>query len=479
MDKLNFNKLPIINAINNYLKEDIVPFSMPGHKYGKSFFKSEIENIILRGDITEVDGLDNLHSPEGIIKESEGLLTKIYGSEQSFFLVNGSTSGNLIMIFAAFNENDKIIVERNCHRSIMNGIIMKKLRPIYVENIIHKDLKCPIAINEKHLKDIIAEHSDIKGIVLTYPYYQGVGVGTEKIVSYCKDKGLKVLIDSAHGAHFGFNKNLPKSAQDFNADIVVMSAHKTLPSLTQTAYIHINNRELLDKVKFYKGVFLSTSPSYMFMMSLEYGRYFLEEFAEKAYDDLLNKINEFKINVSKINEIKIIDKGYFRDFNSVNFDESRIVIHLEKGYSGHKFLDYLRDNKIQSEMSDERNVILIPSPFNDINDFIKLEKAIKNCDFTKIKAEEKGFYESKIPKTIMAPFEVVEKENEKIYLKEAVGRVVAENIIPYPPGVPVLVMGELIEEKHLKLISKCLKDDITVLGVEKEKVKVIKKIDKE
>ena len=181
----------------------------------------------------------------------------------------------------------------------------------------------------------------------------------EDTIKMCKKNGLSVLIDSAHGAHFGFNKKLPKSAQDFGADIVVMSAHKTLPSLTQTAYIHVNNEKFLDKVDFYKGVFLSTSPSYMFMMSLEYGRYFLEVKAENCYDLLLERIERFKNNIRSIDYIKLIDKKFFGEFEDVELDSSRIVLHLSEGLSGHKLLDYLREEKVQCEMSDE-------SDFNSI-----------------------------------------------------------------------------------------------------------------
>lgn len=252
-----------------------------------------------------------------------------------------------------------------------------------------------------------------------------------------------------------------------------MSAHKTLPSLTQTAYIHVNNESLLDKVKFYKGIFLSTSPSYMFMMSLEYGRYFLEQHGKEAYDKLIDYINEFKESVSDIEEINIIDSAYLKEYKNLSIDESRIVIHLKEGYSGHKLLDYLRDNRIQSEMSDERNVVLIPSPFNSKEDFQRLSEVLRKCDYSSIKAEEKGFYEVTIPKIVMAPFEAVEKTTEKIDISEAKNRVVAENIIPYPPGVPILIMGELMEEKHINLIYKYIEDGVTILGVEDKKVKVI------
>ncbi|MGL5615269.1 MAG: aminotransferase class I/II-fold pyridoxal phosphate-dependent enzyme [Sarcina sp.] len=474
MKDLDFKKLPIINAINEYLKEDIAAFSMPGHKYSKGFLKENLKDILLRGDITEVEGLDNLHSPEGIIKESEQLLAKTYKSEESYFLVNGSTSGNLIMIFAAFNEGDKIIVERNCHRSIMNGIILRKLTPIYVENIIDDNLKCPITINEKHLNELLEQEKDIKGIVLTYPYYHGLGLNTERIINRCKNKGLKVLVDSAHGAHFGFHDKLPKSIQDFNVDIAIMSAHKTLPSLTQTAYIHVNNKSLIEKVKFYKGMFLSTSPSYMFMMSLEYSRYYLDYEAKEYYDKLFKNIEKLKDELEKVEEIKIIDKLYFKEYDEVHFDESRILINLKEGYSAHKLLDYLREETIQCEMSDERNLILIPSPFNSDEEFDRLIEKLINCDYSKFQSIEKGFYKAKLPRLILKPYEAIEMESEIISLEKASGRVVAENIIPYPPGVPLLIMGEQIEESHISIINKCLEDNVTVIGAENKVIKVIK-----
>ena len=215
-------ELPLIKVINDYLEENIAPFSMPGHKHSKSFFGDNLSELLLKGDITEFDGTDNLHKPEGCIKESQERLSQVYGSEKSYFLVNGSTSGNMIMIFAAFNEGDKVIVERNCHRSIMNSIVLRKLVPVFVKNIVHNEFKAPISIDEDDLKRVIKENPDAKGIILTYPYYYGVGINVASTIKLCKEKGLKVLVDSAHGAHFGFSDKLPMSAQKMGADIVVI-----------------------------------------------------------------------------------------------------------------------------------------------------------------------------------------------------------------------------------------------------------------
>lgn len=466
--------LPLIKVIKEYIEEDIAPFSMPGSKYSRAFYGNELADIFLKGDITEFDGVDNLHKPEGVIKESQDKLSNLYESKASYFLVNGSTSGNMIMVFATFSEGDKVIVERNCHRSIMNAIVMRKLVPLFVKNIIHEEFKAPVAVDKEDLQRVINENPDAKGVILTYPYYYGLGIGVSSTIKLCKDSGLKILIDSAHGAHFGFNSKLPTSAQEMGADIVIMSAHKTLPSFTQTAYMHVNNESLIENVELYKGIFLSTSPSYMFMMSLEYGRYFLEHEAVEKYNVLLDKISMFKKRISDLNYVKIVDRDFFSDFEEkIELDESRIVLHLNSELSGHKLLDYLRVNKVQSEMSDERNVILIPSPFNTDEDFEKLEKALKECNPDILKNEEKGFYDHDIPEMVMIPSKALELKRERVLIGECEGRVAGDTVIAYPPGVPLLMMGEKIEKRHIELMNKYLADGVTIIGAKESKLLVI------
>lgn len=471
--------IPIVNGISMYLKEEIVPFSMPGHKMGRGF--SGLEEILLKGDLTEVEGLDNLQHPEGIIKEAEDKLSNLYKSKKSYFLVNGSTCGNLIMIFSLFKEGDKVLVERNCHKSIMNGIIMRKLKPIFINNIFHSKLKAPVGIDLNHLKEQIKVNKEVKGIILTYPNYYGVGVNIDETIKIAKESKLKIGIDSAHGAHFGFNKQLPKSVQDLTADIVIMSAHKTLPSLTQTAWMHVNNEIFIEEVEFYKNIFMSTSPSYMFMMSLDYARNFLENYGEEAYDNLFKIIDKFKSDIKDLSYFKILDKDFLISglennikINDIKIDKSRIVINLEQNLNGNKLLDYLRTKKIQCEMSDNKNVVLIPSPFNTEEDFQFLKTVLQNCDIKCIEDEEIDFYLTDLPNKEIEPYEVLELEYERIDINDAVGKIVAESIVPYPPGVPMLIMGERIEKKHIKLLNEYIKNKVDLIGIKEKKVKVVK-----
>jgi arginine/lysine/ornithine decarboxylase len=473
-------RLPIVDGIARYIEEDNAPFSMPGHKGGRGFlFTEEGKRLyynLIRGDITEVEGMDNLHNAEGIIKEASELLSEFYGSKKSYFLVNGSTSGNLAMIFTSFSEGDKIIVERNCHRSIFNGIIMRKLRPIYVKNIISKKYNAPFSIDMEHFFQLLSEHEDVKGIIITYPNYYGVCVDLKIIIEEAKKRKICILIDSAHGAHFGIDEALPESAVNLGADIVVMSAHKTLPSLTQTAYLHAGNNVDIKKLNFYISAFTSTSPSYALLGSMDYARFFLETKGKETYRACLKIAKRYREKINQLEDFHIISNKDINDelnIKGINLDESRYIINVQKGYSGHLLLRYLREKGIQCEMSDELNVVLILSPFNIEADFEKLYQALKTCPMELLVDQFKEVVISELPKMILQPFEVMEKRHKAVKLSEAAGKVCANSIVPYPPGIPLVMPGELLDEESIALIEVLIKQQVTILGVDGDTVLVI------
>lgn len=487
------SKLPILEGVLKYVKENNILFCMPGHKGGKGFEdtsigKEFIENF-MKFDITEVEGVDNLHNAEGIIKDASNLLSRFYGSKKSYFLVNGSTSGNMAMIFSSFNEGDKVIVERNCHRSIFNAIIMRKLKPVYVKNIISERLNAPIAIDLEHFLQVLEDNDDAKGIVVTYPNYYGICSNLEFIIDKAKKHRMKVLVDSAHGAHFGVNDNLPKSAIRLGADMVVTSTHKTLSSLTQTAYLHVNDGQDIDKVDFYVSAFLSTSPSYLFLCSMDYARFYLESYGQIEYEKLLNiasyyrdKINEIKgihiIGIEDIIKLNTEIKKYRTENNNLNhvwnLDATRYVINLNKEYDGNLLLSYLRRFGIQAEMSDISNVVLIFSPFSEEEEFKRLYETLKKCNLNDLKKKELSLVQYDIPKAQIMPYEVIDKEKEFVKLEYCLGRTSAENIVPYPPGIPILAMGELIDKESLDIIKYYKNNGTDVLGIQNDEIKVVR-----
>jgi arginine/lysine/ornithine decarboxylase len=478
------SKLPLVEGVLKYIYENNVSFSMPGHKGGQGFLSTpdgeRLYKDIIKADLTEFEQLDNLHNPKGIIKEALEKLSEFYKSKKSYFLVNGSTSGNLAMIFSSFNEGDKIIVERNCHRSIFNGIILRKLQPIYISNKINKKYNAPMSIDMEHFLCLINENRDAKGIIITYPNYYGICTDLDIIINEARKYNMKVLIDSAHGAHFGVCEGLPESALTLGADMVVMSAHKTLVSFTQTAYLHVaeGSDVDIDKVDFYVSSFLSTSPSYMLMCSMDYGRYFLEEYGKEAYEDLLERANRYRSLLNKLGWIHILDKNDLMiKFNNEEkypkIDLSRYVISIDKGLSAHKLFDYLKRNKIQAEMSDGSNIILILSPFNYEEDFKRLYEVLKKCKKEKLEEQFISIKDIYIPKAMLLPWEALERKKGKINLEEAEGKTCGLAIVPYPPGVPILNPGEVIDCTSISMIKYYLENKVTILGMEENKITIV------
>ena len=474
-------RLPIIDALLKYRDESNLYFAMPGHKAGRVYENIEegkiFLNNLIRFDLTEVDGLDNFHDADGIIKEARDELSKYYGSKKSYFLVNGSTYGNMIMIFSVFDENDKIIVERNCHKSIYNSIILRKLRPIYIKNKVSNIYDAPFSIDKEHLLSMIEKNKDAKGIVLTYPNYYGICADLEEIIEKARKYNIKILIDGAHGAHFGVVGELPKSAVKLGADIIVHSAHKTLPSLTQTSFLHVNNEELIDNVDYYTSIFSTTSPSYMFMASMDFSRYYLEKYGKDDYSKLINLCEEYRLKINNIGFYHLIGQADIlknNDNNNVYIDKSRYIINVPKGYSGHKLLDYLKLNKIQAEMSDHRNVILIFGTNNDRKDFETLYQILKRCDFNKLKDIDISIKNIEIPEMLLLPWEVREREMETVCLNDALGRVCGKSIIPYPPGIPLIMPGEIISEEIIDIIGYYKNNKIKLLGLDDNNIVILK-----
>ena len=467
------NKTPLLDEVLKYKKEENLIFSMPGDKCGKVFLKDNIgkEFVDTMGylDITEVDPLDNLHAPEGIILEAQQLLAKTYGVKKAYFMVNGSTGGNLCSIFAAFNEGDEVLVERNCHKSIYNGLILRKLKVKYIEPLIDEKLGIFLPPDKKNIYDAIEQCENLKGIILTYPSYFGITYDIEEVLLDLKKRGLKIVVDSAHGAHFIANNKLPKAIYGI-PDYVVLSAHKTLPALTQGSYLLSNTDD--NDVEFYLNTFMTTSPSYLIMSSLDYARYYLDEYGYDEYERLINKAEKYRSIINSLNKVHIISKEDLAE--DYDIDKSRYIVTVSKEYSGHKLLEYLREQGIQCEMSFASGVVLLLSPINDDDDFKKLLKSFENLQLKDIRQDNYSKYYSFIPKKVLEPYEVFKKECKYIKINEADKNIACEAIIPYPPGIPLLCPGEVITKEAIDIIDDYISNNRSVIGIKnKEYIKVV------
>ncbi len=475
----------IFNKVRELVENEYKFFTTPGHKQGNGYL--DFENF-LKYDLTEVEGLDNLHEPTSCIKNSLKELSDFYESEKSYYLVNGSTSGIHIMIFSCLDEGDEVLVERGCHKSIINSLVLRKAKVNYINREIYNfDLLSPsgylnlnyptqnLILND--IKKCVEKNPKIKCVVLTNPNYYGFYFNQKEIYDYLKSKKIFLAIDSAHGAHIrAFNKNI--SCPNKFCDISVMSAHKTLNSFTQGAYLHVNNLNLVQKSQEYFSIFTTTSPSYLIMISLEKAledckKYFLRE---SKLIEMCNDLNEF-INLN--NEIFSINDSWVRSFTNENFryDDSRICLKFNReNENANKFYDYLFKEKIVCEMSFFNGVVLIPTIYNKREDFKALKDVLKNYKF---KSERNNIlpcvynaYKIKNVK-VFEPYEIYGKNFSLVNLSESVSKISSKDIFLYPPGAPIVMRGEMILKEHVELINEYRKNFYKVIGLYEDYLSVL------
>jgi len=444
---------PLYNALTQHASVNPISFHVPGHKYGIVFQTQarEYYRDLLRLDVTELSGLDDLHHPESIIAEAQQLAAELYGVEETFFLVNGSTVGNLAMIFATCEEHKKVIVQRNCHKSVIHALHLVGASPVFLSPEFDETVRVASYVSFATVKKAIEEHPDATAVILTNPNYYGMSVHLAEIIKIAHSRGIPVLVDEAHGAHFVAGPPFPTSAIAYGADIVVQSAHKTLPAMTMGSYLHVNS-SLVDKEKlrYFLQVFQSSSPSYPIMASLDLARSYVANVALEDIQHIQAQIEQLK---EKINESEGVTVVHSND-PLVTTDLLKITVQTKSECSGYELQQRLEQQGIFPELADPFNVLLVYplAPVKDLPAIIeKMKRAFKGMHDD---ARTMAF----VPYSFMdaspsISYRVLAKLPKKVVLLEkAEGLVAAEMIIPYPPGIPLLCMGEVIRKEHIEQI---------------------------
>lgn len=465
----------ILNKLQELKDDNLVSFHVPGHKMGKIFNKLGYGNIlenIYTLDTTEIDGTDNLHNAKEIIKLSQERASRVFNSDKTIYLVNGTTCGIEAAIMAICNPKSKIIVNRDCHQSVINGCILGDIEPIYIPSIVCEKTNIIMGVDPKDVKLAIDNNLDAKAIVLTYPTYYGKTFDLKYICNYAHSKNMIVIIDEAHGAHLQLSDELPQSAINEGADIIIQSTHKTLPSFTQSSMIHIKgNRIDEDRIGTMLRFLESSSPSYMLLTSLELAVDIYEKHGINLMKELLENISNFKS--------KFEDNPNIIIYNSM--DKTKIFISLKKlGLTGYELDSILREEyKIQVELSNYYGVLLICTIGNDEDDFLRLEKALKYLlsKTNKKKLLQDTNYPKMIPQKILNPREAFYSNKKTVKLKDSIGKISGEYIIPYPPGISLISPGEIITQEIITYIHQGVKSGMIVSGVKDINLEYIDIID--
>lgn len=503
----------LFGKLKEYSESDFYPFHMPGHKRREiaDFFKVPNPYSI---DITEIDGFDNLHHAEGILKESMEQAAEIYGADKSYYLVNGSTCGILSAIFGCTKSGGKILVSRNCHKAAYHGMVLNRLEAeyLYPEYLDEYGINGGIRVGdvraalEKNREDLCeSERNDgdgknaekIQAVLIVSPTYEGIVSDIRAIADTAHEYGVPLIVDEAHGAHLPFahggvsgrsRSMFPESALYRGADVVIQSLHKTLPSLTQTAILHVKS-EMVDIVRLerYLGMFQSSSPSYLFMAAMERCIRFMDgEGREemKLYEARMNCV--FK-ELGTLKVLRVLDRDVCREMSVYDWDMSKVVISVKQalkgipGFSGETLGEMLRnDYHLEMEMAAPEYVIAMTSVMDTDEGLRRLVDALKEIDWKlaleTAAAGRKGFgdvvenghgnrYEMPRAVPVLTLTEAMDQKGVPTALGNSVNKISQEFVYLYPPGIPILAPGERITEEILERILWYQKMGFSVQGL--------------
>ena len=513
---LDQTKTPIVTTLQNLTQKSHAPFYAPGHKHGKSIPQPLTELLgkkVFPADLPELPELDNLFAPDGVIQEAQELAAETFGALHTRFLVNGSTAGIIAGILATCGNGDKIILPRNIHQSVISGLILSGAIPIFIhpEYDFHWDI--PLSITPESITQTLAKHPDTKAVMIVYPTYHGVCGNIRAIAQQVHKYNIPLLVDEAHGPHFAFHSELPIPALIGGADLSVQSTHKTLGAMTQASMLHIgSNRIDLYRLQQALQILQSSSPSYLLLASLDAARQQMALFGEELMSQTLELAKNAKNRISQLSNYSVFDlkgrekkkeernltclsrdsdllknevkksikksetifstpktqlptpnsliENYFNP-GFITLDETRLTIKVFNiGFSGYEVDTILHQELgVTCELPSFSNLTFIISPGNTKADINQLVTGLFSLRY-RSRVNLPTNYEIKLDIEVtdfaipVSPRDAFFAQKDCLPIEKSVGYISAELICPYPPGIPVLIPGEIITEKHLHILEQ-------------------------
>lgn len=466
---------PLYEALLQYKSSHQRTFHVPGHKNGQAYANSDHRQLlqeVMSIDVTEISGTDDLHHPEGAIREAQLLAADCFGAEDSYWLVGGSTSGNIALLLTVCTEpGDIILVQRNVHKSVLHGLMLAGARAVFLSPQIDNLSGLATAPSVEAVAAALTAYPEAKGVLVTMPNYYGMGFNLAEIADTCHKAGVPLLVDEAHGAHYGLHPEIPDSALSAGADGVVQSTHKMLTAMTMGAMLHVQG-PLIDRdlLKQRLSMIQSSSPSYPLMASLDLARQHLHVHGANAFTAGLAAVNKVKRGIDDLPRYGVLQPAEKATAGYTAQDPFKLVIYDKIGsLSGYELQRELEARGCVPEMSDERYVVLLFSLGSSEEDAMHLLDALMHISLER-EPRKKGtlsvidnnhvstwnilqsaVYSCPIPFSMR---KIAKEETESIPIAECGGRRAAEMVIPYPPGIPILYPGELIDEAMQKRLTE-------------------------
>ncbi len=480
------DKTPLFDAIVGYANENKISFHTPGHKHGKGMlkvFRQYVGDKVFRLDLSVMSEIDSLHEPSSVIKEAQVLAAKAYGADYSFFLVNGTTGGNQAMILSACDPGDKIIIPRNAHKSVISAVILAGAEPVYLMPKIDEVSDLILNLTPEQVEEACRQHPDAKAVLITNPTYFGLTTDLEAIAEIVHQYDKVLLVDEAHGPHLHFHPSLPKSAIDSGADMCVQSTHKHLAALSQGSMLHVKGvRVDILRLKTTLQMLQTTSPSYVIMGSLDLSRYQMVHGGEQALAQVIEMCEEARARINKIPGLSCLTREQVRKIPYLDLDPTKLTVSTKglpcSGYDMAKILN--SEYGIQTEMADFQNVLLFASLGNTPKELKRFTSALEKIVvdykdmFMNQKKRKRVVFPTFIPRKEVNPREALTKLTRKIPFKRSVGKICAEIVCPYPPGIPVLCPGEVITQEIYTYLMNVLDSGARINGQSDSRLQTIK-----
>ncbi|WP_404351262.1 aminotransferase class I/II-fold pyridoxal phosphate-dependent enzyme [Sutcliffiella horikoshii] len=481
------NDTPLFTGLLNHAKGNPVQFHIPGHKKGAGIdpeFREFIGENALSIDLINIGPLDDLHQPKGMIKEAQDLAAKAFGADHTFFSVQGTSGAIMTMVMAVCGPGEKIIVPRNVHKSVMSAIVFSGAVPIFIHPEVDKDLGISHGITTDSVEKALQQHPDAKGVLVINPTYFGVSADLSQIVEIAHSFNVPVLVDEAHGVHIHFHEELPLSAMQAGADMAATSVHKLGGSMTQSSILNVREGLVnVNRIQSILSMLTTTSTSYLLLASLDVARKRLATEGHLLIEKTIQLANKTRYAINEIEHLHCVGPEILGRKATFDYDPTKLIISVKNlNLTGYDVEKWLRQKyNIEVELSDLYNILCIITPGDSEVETGTLLEALKvlSEEFhhqAGDSGEKVKVLLPDIPVLAIAPRDAFYSETEVVPFEKSAGRIIAEFIMVYPPGIPIFTPGEIITEDNLSYITRTLEVGLPVQGPEDHELKTLRVI---